>query len=78
MSLSVVSSNSVASQLFKLASGEYTAASVAADPRDAIKLALVKAKDGNFATAPVAPDAGSSQSSSRVLYILPSLKMGGA
>jgi len=78
MSLTTLSSTSTPSHLIKLASGEYTAASVAADPRDAIKLALVKEKDGNYVTAPVAPDSGSSQSSSRVLFILPSLKMGGA
>ena len=77
MSLNALYS-SATSQLTKLASGEYTAASVAADPRDAIKLALVKEKDGNYTTAPVAPDAGSSHSSPRVLFTLPSLKMGGA
>jgi len=78
MSLTISSPTNTSAQLTKLTSGEYTAASVAADPRDAIKLALVKEKDGNFATAPVAPDAGSSQSSPRVLFTLPSLKMGGA
>jgi hypothetical protein len=77
MSLTALSSNSIPAQLTKLASGEFTAASVIADPKDAIRLALVREKDGNYVTAPVAPDAGSSHSSPRVLFTLPSLKMGG-
>ena len=38
-------------KLVKLANGEYTAASVSADQADALKLALVKEKDGNYGTS---------------------------
>jgi len=77
MSLTALSSATTTSHLIRLASGEYTAASVAEDPKDALKLALVKEKDGNYETAPAAPDAVTSHSSPRVLFTLPSLKMGG-
>jgi hypothetical protein len=34
----------------KLANGEYTAASVSSDQKDALKLGLVEEKDGNYGT----------------------------
>jgi hypothetical protein len=77
MSISAVSSTSTTTQLVKLATGEYTAASVAADPKDALKLGLVREKDGNYGTTPPAPAAASSQSSSKVLSVLSSLNLGG-
>jgi hypothetical protein len=65
--------------LVKLANGEYTASSVDADPRAAIKLDLVKEKDGNYGTTPPAPSgsAATAQSSSNVLTSLTSLTLGG-
>ena len=38
------------SKLVKMANGEYTAASVKSDQEDALKLGLVKEKDGNYGT----------------------------
>ena len=35
----------------KMANGEYTAASVNSDQKDALKLGLVKEKDGNYGTS---------------------------
>jgi hypothetical protein len=63
----------------KMASGEYTAASVGADPTDATKLDLVKETDGNYGTTPPVPTGGAAavQSSSTVLASLASLKLGG-
>jgi hypothetical protein len=68
-----------AAQLVKLPNGEYTQASVSCDPKDANRLALVKAPDGNYGRPPlplptVAPSA---QSSASVLARLESLKLGG-
>ena len=66
-------------QLVKLANGEYTAASVNADPTAALKLDLVKEKDGNYGTTtPPAPAGAATQSSSSaVLASLASLSLGG-
>lgn len=76
MSITALSSASATAQLVKLATGEYTAASVAADPKDAIKLGLVREKDGNYGATP--PASASSQSSTAVLSTLASLNLGGA
>ena len=68
-----------ASVLIKLTSGEYTAASVVADPKDAAKLWLVKQQDGNYGASTSAPSGGSpeAQSSSNVMGGLDSLRLGG-
>src|ERR1700677_524040 len=68
-----------ASVLIKLTSGEYTAASVATDPKDAARLWLVKQQDGNYGAATSAPSGGSpeTQSSSGVMGSLDSLRLGG-
>jgi len=74
-----ISTNSSAAALVQLANGEYTAASVNADPTAATKLDLVQEKDGNYGTTPPAPSgaAAASQSSSTVLTSLATLKLGG-
>lgn len=80
MSISAVTSTGASgAALVKLGNGEYTAASVAKDQKDALKLGLVKEKDGNYGTtASVATDAtASTQSSSSVLESLASLTLGG-
>ena len=79
MSISAFSSAGSAAALVKLTSGEYTAASVAADPKDAARLWLVKESDGNYGTATPAPTGGSAaaQSSSNVLTGLDRLCLGG-
>ena len=70
--------SSTPAQLVKLANGEYTAASVDADPTAAIKLDLIKEKDGNYGTTPPAPAGpAAAQSSSAVLTSLASLALGG-
>jgi hypothetical protein len=68
-----------ASVLIKLTSGEYTAASVAADPKDAARLWLVKQQDGNYGPATSAASWGSpeAQSSWGVMGSLDSLRLGG-
>jgi hypothetical protein len=68
-----------AAALIKLTSGEYTAASVAADPKDAARLWLVKQQDDNYGTTTSAPSGGSpeAQSSSGVMGGLDSLRLGG-
>jgi hypothetical protein len=66
--------------LVRLANGEYTAASVKADPTAASNLGLVEEKDGNYGTAkPTASSnrAATAQSSSAVLMALSSLTLGG-
>jgi hypothetical protein len=65
--------------LVKLITGEYTAASVVADPKDATRLWLVKQQDGNYAAASPAPASSSApaQSSRTVLAFLDSLRLGG-
>ena len=72
-------SSSQPSQLVKLASGEYTADSVASDKSDSTRLGLVKEKDGNYGTTPppATESAAAAQSSSTVQAGLPSLKLGG-
>jgi hypothetical protein len=80
MSVSAVASAGASnSALVKLANGEYTAASVSKDEKDALKLGLVKEADGNYGTTPPAPtgSAASMQSSSAVLASLTSLSLGG-
>jgi len=80
MSISALTSTGASSAaLVKLANGEYTDASVAKDQKDALKLGLVKEKDGNYVTtASVATEsAASAQSSSSVLTSLASLTLGG-
>jgi hypothetical protein len=73
-------STTSAAALVRLDNGEYTAASVAADPTAATNRDLVKEKDGNYraATAPT-PSSGAAavQSSSAVLAALASLTLGG-
>ena len=62
MTISALSASLTASTagLVRLANGEYTAASVAADPTAAAALDLVKEKDGNYGTAtPPPPPAAS-------------------
>jgi hypothetical protein len=75
MTVSAVHSGTTSSQLVKLANGEYTAASVTADPKDATKLGLVKEKDGNYGTTP--PAATNPKSSTAVLSSLATMKLGG-
>jgi hypothetical protein len=75
MSVAAVSSGAAGSQLVKLASGEYTAASVAADPKDATKLGLVKENDGNYGTSPPAP--ADAKSSANVMSAVALMKLGG-
>jgi hypothetical protein len=62
-----------------LANGEYTAASVDKDQKDALKLGLVKEKDGNYGGMPpvASGSAASAQSASTVLASLTSLSLGG-
>jgi hypothetical protein len=65
--------------LIRLITGEYTAASVVADPRDASRLWLVKQQDGNYGPTSPATLAGSAtgQSSRTVIVSLDSLRFGG-
>jgi len=81
MTISALSASTTsAAALVKLANGEYTATSVAADPTAATALGLVKEKDGNYGTAtPPAPPSGAAtaQSSSAVLAAVGSLTLGG-
>ena len=79
--ISSVSTTSSASALVKMANGEYTAASVTADPTDAAKLGLIKEKDGNYGTQSTQVAAGASaptQSSAGVQAALTTLTLGGA
>jgi len=80
MTISALNSSTGASvpTLVKLITGEYTAASVVADPKDATRLWLVKQPDGNY--GPASSPAGgwaAVQSSPTVLTSLDSLKLGG-
>jgi len=82
MSISALTSTSTATAaagLVQMASGEYTADSVAKDQKDATRLALVREKDGNYGTTPPAPTESSAaaQSSSTVISSLSSLTLGG-
>lgn len=82
MSISALQGSSAStSKLVKLVSGEYTAASVNADPAAATKLNLFREKDGNYGIAPPTPiPAGSAvtKSSAKVLASLDALRFGGA
>lgn len=79
MSVSSVSSTPVATPtLSKLGNGEYTAASVSADPKDAIAQGLSKQADGNYGTANAAAAAGpAARSAPAVQDALNTLKLGG-
>ena len=82
MTISALSPSTTASTagLVRLANGEYTAASVAADPTAAAALDLVKEKDGNYGTATPPAAAGglaAAQSSPGVLAALAALTLGG-
>lgn len=82
MTVSALSASTApsAAALVKLANGEYTASSVAADPAAAAKLGLVREKDGNYGAATALPPPGgptTAQSSSAVLASLASLTLGG-
>ena len=82
MSISALqgSANAATSKLVKLVNGEYSAASVNADPADAAKLGLTKERDGNYGAMPPLPTLGGAavaKSSSTVLASLDALKMGG-
>ena len=75
------STTTTASKLVQMANGEYTAASVTADPTDAAKLGLTKEKDGNYGTQSTQVAAGpsaSTQSSNGVQAALTTLTLGGA
>ena len=76
MSATAPCSSATAAQLVKLANGEYTAASVAADPKDATKLNLIKEADGNYGTKPPAPV--EAKTSASALSTLTTLQLGGA
>lgn len=62
-------------------SGEYTAASVDSDQKDAMALGLIKQKDGNYAAKPVAqdsaPTSAAAKSSAGVQAALSGLTLGG-
>ena len=81
MTISAVPSSIGASApgLIRLITGEYTAASVVADPKDASRLWLVKQQDGNYGTTSPARASGSAmgQSSRTILASLDSLRLGG-
>jgi hypothetical protein len=77
MTVTAVSSGTTSSQLVKLPNGEYTAASVTADPKDATKLGLVKEKDGNYGTTPPAATTADAKTSPAVLSSLTTMKLGG-
>jgi hypothetical protein len=81
MTISAIQSSAGVSvaALIKLTSGEYTAGSVAGDPKDAARLWLVKQQDGNYGAAISASSWGSpgAQSSSGVMGSLDSLTLGG-
>ncbi len=81
MALSAIrsSTGASASALIKLTSGEYTAASVVADPKDATRLWLVKQQDGNYGPTTSAPSGWSpeAQSSAGVMGSLDALRLGG-
>jgi hypothetical protein len=60
-----------------MANGEYTAASVDGDQKDALSLGLVKEKDGNYGTTSQTTSGASSQSASSALTALAALRLGG-
>ena len=69
-------------QLVKTANGEYTSDSVSKDQADALKLGLVKEKDGNYGTTAPAPTTvatgATGNSSPATLSVLSSLALGGS
>ena len=67
--------SATASALVKLIDGQYTAASVQADPKDAARLNLVKMKDGNYGTPPT--DAAL-QTTPATLSAVVTLQLGGS
>jgi hypothetical protein len=75
MSVTAVGSGAASAKLVKLANGEYTAASVQADQKDAVKLGLIKETDGNYGTTPPAPS--DAKSTPSVLSALTGMKLGG-
>ena len=69
-----------AKSLLKLANGEYSAASVVTDPSDAVKLNLIRARDGNYASllfSGIVPASATANSSAGVQSALSSLVLGG-
>jgi hypothetical protein len=77
MIVTAVGASSIITQLVKLEDGEYTAASVATDPSDAIRLNLMKETDGNYGTPPLPLDAGPANLLTGVLSSLTAVKLGG-
>ena len=75
VSISAPAAATSTAQLVKLPNGEYTAASVTADPKDAAKLNLVREKDGNYGTTP--PASAAAQSAPAVQSSLSDLTLGG-
>ena len=75
-----IATTTTAAALVKMASGEYTAASVTADPTDAAKLGLRKEKDGNYGTATVSAttSTAASSSASATLAAVTTLTLGGS
>ena len=69
-----------APQLVRMASGEYTADSVAKDPTAAAKLGLSREKDGNYGTQPASevPASPAAKSTSAVQVALTNLTLGGS
>ena len=71
----------VSTGLVQTGNGEYTAASVTADQKDALALGLVKQKDGNYAAKAVdgdsAPKSAAATSSAGVQAALSGLTLGG-
>ena len=68
-------SSATASALVKLINGQYTAASVQADPKDAARLNLVKMKDGNYG---VPPTDAALQTTPATLSAVVTLQLGGS
>ena len=78
MTVTAVSTGTTSSQRVRLPNGEYTAASVNADQKDATKLGLVKEKDGNYGTTPPAAATNAdAKSTPSVLSSLATMKLGG-
>lgn len=85
MSLSILSSSQAspvvnAMALYKQANGEYLAADVASDYRDAAKLDLVRLADGNYGSllsVILAPASAAANSSSGIQSALNNLVLGG-
>jgi len=73
-------STAATSALVKTANGEYTAASVAKDPKDAAKLGLIREQDGNYGTQSASQVSATpaTKSTSATLSVLTTLTLGGA